>query len=359
MVIGAGVVGLAIARRMAERGLETILIEAENAIGTGTSSRNSEVIHAGIYYPKGSLKARFCVAGNKMLYRFCSERGIVANNCGKFIVATTDAQAQTLKGIIEKAGANGVHDLQWMSAAEAQAHEPALNCVAALNSPSTGIVDSHGFMLGLQGDFEDAGGMLAFNSPLAAAVCRADGMTLTTGGEGAMELTAGIVINSAGLYAQDLARKFDGLPPESVPPTYYCKGNYYSLAGKSPFSRLIYPVPEAAGLGVHLTIDLGGQARFGPDVEWIDKIDYTVDPKRAELFYAAIRNYWPGVPESGLQPGYCGIRPKLGPKSAPAADFVVQGPEAHGVKGLVNLYGIESPGLTSALPIAEYVSDLV
>jgi L-2-hydroxyglutarate oxidase LhgO len=358
-VIGAGVVGLAIARRLAQHGLETILIEAQNAIGTGTSSRNSEVIHAGIYYPQGSLKARFCVAGNKMLYRFCQQRGIVARNCGKFIVATTDAQAATLKGIVEKARANGVNDLQWLTAAQARASEPALSCVAALNSPSTGIVDSHGFMLGLQGDFEAAGGMLAFNSPLVAAACRADGITLATGGEGAMELTAGMVVNSAGLHAQELAHKFDGLPPQTVPPSYYCKGNYYSLAGKSPFSRLIYPVPEAAGLGVHLTIDLGGQARFGPDVEWIDKIDYGVDPKRAELFYAAIRNYWPGVPESGLQPGYCGIRPKLGPASAPAADFVVQGPAVHGVQGLVNLYGIESPGLTSALAIAEYVNELI
>jgi len=359
VVIGAGVVGLAIARRMAQRGLETILIEAENAIGTGTSSRNSEVIHAGIYYPKGSLKARFCVAGKQMLYRFCNQRGITANNCGKFIVATTDAQAETLKGIVEKARANGVDDLEWLTAAEARAREPALFCVAALNSPSTGIVDSHGFMLGLQGDFEEAGGMLAFNSPLAGAVCRNDGITIATGGAGEMELTAGIVINSAGLCAQDLARKFDGLPRDCVPPTYYCKGNYYSLAGKSPFSRLIYPVPEAAGLGVHLTIDLGGQARFGPDVEWIDHIDYSVDPKRSELFYAEIRKYWPGVPDGGLQPGYCGIRPKLGPQSAPAADFVVQGPETHGVKGLVNLYGIESPGLTSAMAIAEYVNELV
>ena len=359
VVIGAGVVGLAIARRMAQRGLETILIESENAIGTGTSSRNSEVIHAGIYYPKGSLKARFCVAGKQMLYRFCAERGITANNCGKFIVATSEVQAVTLKGIVEKARANGVDDLQWLSAAEARAREPALSCVAALNSPSTGIVDSHGFMLGLQGDFEEAGGMLAFNSPLVTAACRDDGITITTGGAGAMELTAGIVINSAGLYAQDLARKFAGLPQETVPPAFYCKGNYYSLARKSPFSRLIYPVPEAAGLGVHLTIDLGGQARFGPDVEWIDHIDYSVDPRRAELFYAEIRKYWPGVPDGGLQPGYCGIRPKLGPESAPAADFLIQGPQVHGVKGLVNLYGIESPGLTSALAIAEHVNELV
>ncbi len=359
VVIGAGVVGLAVARRMAQSGRDTIVIEAETLIGSHTSSRNSEVIHAGIYYPKGSLKARFCVEGKQMLYRFCAERGITANNCGKLIVATSDAQLPTLKGIVEKARANGVDDLVFLSQAEAVAREPKLHCVGALNSPSTGIVDSHGFMLGLEGDFEQAGGMLAFASPLESATCGADGITLATGGAEPMELQAEIVINSAGLFAPDLARKFAGLPPASVPPAFYCKGNYYSLAGKSPFSRLIYPVPEAAGLGVHLTIDLGGQARFGPDVEWIDAIDYEVDPKRADSFYAAIRTYWPELPDGALMPGYSGIRPKLqGPKEV-AGDFVVQGPREHGVKGLVNLYGIESPGLTSALAIAEYVNQLL
>ena len=359
VVIGAGVVGLAVARRMAQSGRDTIVIEAETLIGSHTSSRNSEVIHAGIYYPKGSLKARFCVEGKQMLYRFCAERGVTANNCGKLIVATSDAQVTTLYGIVEKARANGVNDLAFLTQAEAVAREPNLHCVAALNSPSTGIVDSHGFMLGLQGDFEQAGGMLAFASPLAHAQCAADGITLSTSGAEPMELQADIVINSAGLFAPDLARKFAGLPPETVPPTYYCKGNYYSLAGQSPFSRLIYPVPEAAGLGVHLTIDLGGQARFGPDVEWIDAIDYAVDPKRADLFYAAIRSYWPALPDGALMPGYSGIRPKLqGPKEV-AGDFVVQGPREHGVKGLVNLYGIESPGLTSALALAEYVNQLL
>ena len=360
VVIGAGVVGLAVARRMAQSGRDTIVIEAETLIGSHTSSRNSEVIHAGIYYPKGSLKARFCVEGKKMLYRFCAERGITANNCGKLIVATNQAQLSTLQGIIEKARANGVDDLMLLTQAEAVAQEPNLHCVAAVYSPSTGIVDSHGFMLGLQGDFEEAGGMLAFASPLESAQCTAaGGITLQTGGAEPMQLRADIVINSAGLHAPDLARKFAGLPPETVPPAFYCKGNYYSLAGKSPFSRLIYPVPEAAGLGVHLTIDLGGQARFGPDVEWIDAIDYEVDPKRADLFYAAIRSYWPALPDGALMPGYSGIRPKLqGPKEA-AGDFVVQGPREHGVKGLVNLYGIESPGLTSALAIAEYVNQLL
>ena len=358
-IIGAGVVGLAVARQMALAGHDTIVLEAETLIGSHTSSRNSEVIHAGIYYPKGSLKARFCVAGKELLYRFCEERGITFNNCGKLIVATNDAQVATLKGIVEKARNNGVDDLQFLTREQALAREPNLHCIAALNSPSTGVIDSHGFMLGLQGDFEAAGGMLAFASPLAEARCDTDGITLQTGGEDAMELRAGIVINSAGLFAPDLARRFAGLPPASVPPTFYCKGNYYSLAGRSPFSRLIYPVPEAAGLGVHLTIDLGGQARFGPDVEWVDGIDYEVDPKRADLFYAAIRHYWPGLADGALMPGYSGIRPKLQGPSEPAGDFVVQGPREHGVKGLVNLYGIESPGLTSALAIAEYVDQLL
>jgi L-2-hydroxyglutarate oxidase LhgO len=359
IVIGAGVVGLAIARAMAMRGLETILVEAENAIGTATSSRNSEVIHAGIYYPKGSLKARFCVAGRQLLYRYCTERGITASNCGKLIVATDASQVATLAGIIDKARANGVTDLRMLTRDQALAMEPNLACVAALHSPSTGVVDSHGFMLGLQGDFEAAGGMLAFNSPLQRAVCQADGITLSIGGAEAMELRAGIVINSAGLTAQALARRFDGLPQDSVPPTYYAKGNYYSLTGKSPFSRLIYPVPEAAGLGVHLTIDLGGQTRFGPDVEWTEEIDYSVDPGRAAAFYAEIRKYWPGLPDGALQPGYCGIRPKVQAPHEPARDFIIHGPQIHGVAGLVNLYGIESPGLTSALAIADHVAALV
>ena len=358
-VIGAGVVGLAIARAMARRGVETIIIEAESGIGTGTSSRNSEVIHAGIYYPHGSFKARFCVAGKKLLYGYCEERGITATNCGKLIVATNDAQVATLAGIIAKARANGVDDLTLLTRADALALEPNLHCVAAVHSPSTGVVDSHAFMLGLQGDFEAAGGMLAFNSPLAGAACRSDGITLMVGGAAPMEISSRIVVNSAGLHAQELARHFDGLPQEGVPPTYYAKGNYYSLTGKSPFSRLIYPVPEAAGLGVHLTIDLGGQTRFGPDVEWIDSIDYKVDPGRAAGFYAAIRQYWPGLPDGALQPGYSGIRPKVGAPNEPARDFLIHGPREHGVAGLINLYGIESPGLTSALAIADHVATLV
>ena len=359
IVIGAGVVGLAIARALAQSGLETVLIESESGIGTGTSSRNREVIHAGIYYPKGSLKARFCVAGKQMLYRYCAERGIGALNCGKLIVATDVSQLPTLGGIIEKARANGVHDLALITREQAQALEPNLACVAAVRSPSTGVVDSHSFMLGLQGDFEAAGGMLAFNSPLDAAVCGSDGITLMVGGAEPIELHARMVINSAGLYAQALARKFAGLPQDSVPPTFYAKGNYYSLCGKSPFSRLIYPVPEAAGLGVHLTIDLGGQTRFGPDVEWIDHVDYAVDAGRAASFYSEIRKYWPGLPDGALQPGYCGIRPKISAPHEAARDFLIHGPETHGVLGLVNLYGIESPGLTAAMAIARHVAAML
>ncbi|MBL8382511.1 MAG: NAD(P)/FAD-dependent oxidoreductase [Burkholderiales bacterium] len=358
-VIGAGVVGLAIARALARRGVETIVVEAETAIGTGTSSRNSEVIHAGIYYPAGSLKARFCVAGRGQLYRYCAERGITARRCGKLIVATEEAQVRTLAGIIDKARANGVDDLALLSGAEARALEPNLACVAAVHSPSTGVIDSHGFMLGLQGDFEAAGGMLAFGSPVVAAACRRDGITLEVGGAQPMAVRSRMVVNSAGLHAQALAARFDGLPPASIPPAHFAKGNYYALTGPSPFSRLIYPVPEAAGLGVHLTIDLGGQTRFGPDVEWIERIDYSVDPGRAAAFYAEIRKYWPGLPDGALSPGYCGIRPKIQAPHEAARDFLVQGPADHGVDGLVNLYGIESPGLTSALAIGDHVADLL
>ncbi|WP_176081338.1 NAD(P)/FAD-dependent oxidoreductase [Paraburkholderia tropica] len=355
VVIGAGVVGLAVARACAQQGWETILVEAENAIGTGTSSRNSEVIHAGIYYPQGSLKARLCVQGKQQLYAYCAEKGVPHERCGKFIVATHDGQLDALRAIRAAAAANGVDDLRWLERDAALAKEPALNCVAALESPSTGIVDSHALMLALQGDFEAAGGMLAFCSPLAGGVAKAgEPILLKVGGDEPMELLAKRVINCAGLYAQQVASAIEGVPPGSIPAGRYAKGNYYSLAGAAPFSRLIYPIPEAGGLGVHLTIDLGHQARFGPDVEWIDHIDYTVDPRRAASFYAAIRTYWPALPDGALQPGYAGIRPKLA-DGAYGGDFVIQGADEHGVSGLVNLYGIESPGLTASLAIADEV----
>jgi len=359
VVIGAGVVGLAVARTLAMRGRETLVLEADDAIGTGTSSRNSEVIHAGIYYTPGSAKARLCVVGKHLLYAYCESRGVEHRRCGKLIVAADQEQVKALQKIDMTARANGVHDLQWLTAAEAKAMEPALSCVAALLSPSTGILDSHGFMLALQGDLEDAGGTVALRAPVRRGRCDRDVIHLEAGHDDVIELSARRVINSAGLHAQDLARRIEGIPAASIPPSVYAKGNYYVLQGKAPFRRLIYPVPIPGGLGVHLTLDLAGQARFGPDVEWVEQLDYTVDPARAERFYSVIRNYWPDLPDGALQPGYAGIRPQLRRPGGPGVDFLIQGPEAHGVRGLINLYGIESPGLTSALAIAEQVADMV
>jgi L-2-hydroxyglutarate oxidase LhgO len=364
VVIGAGVVGLALARRMVLAGRETVLLEARGAIGTGTSSRNSEVIHAGIYYPTGSLKARLCVRGRPMLYDYCRDHGIGAHRCGKLIVATAREQVPQLAMIVARASANGVDDLRLLGAQEVAAQEPALHCVAAALSPSTGIIDSHGLMRALQGDFEAAGGMIAFHSPIASARCTPQGIAVATGGENPLELEARIVINSAGLYASILAAKFEGLAARFVPVTRFAKGNYYALTGRAPFRRLIYPVPEAAGLGVHLTLDLAGQARFGPDVEWLDithpdQIDYAVDPRRADGFYAEIRRYWPALPDGALQPAYSGVRPKLQSPGEAAQDFLIQGPRDHGMPGFVNLFGIESPGLTACLAIAEHVEELL
>ena len=359
VVVGAGVVGLAVARALALAGREVIILEAADGIGTETSSRNSEVIHAGIYYPPGSLKARFCVAGKLALYAYCAERGVPHARCGKLLVATEENQLPKLEAIKAQAEANGVTDLQRLSAGEARALEPALRCVAAYLSPSTGIVDSHAFMLALQGDAEAQGAAIAYKSPLERGRVRDNGIMLEVGGAEPMQVLARTVVNSAGLHAPRVAASIQGLPPAQVPPTYYAKGNYYSLIGRAPFSRLVYPMPNDAGLGVHITIDLGGQARFGPDVEWIDRIDYDVDPRRADSFYAAIRDYWPGLADGQLAPGYAGIRPKIVGPTEKAADFVVQGPRVHGVPGLVNLFGIESPGLTAALAIADYVADLL
>jgi L-2-hydroxyglutarate oxidase LhgO len=357
VVIGAGVVGLAVARALALQGREVWLLESENAIGTGTSSRNSEVIHAGIYYPQGSLKARLCVDGKNQLYAYAAERGIGHSRCGKLIVATHAAQVPQLQAIIAKAAANGVPDLVLLTREEAQALEPQLNCVAAVLSPSTGIVDSHAFMLALQGDLENAGGLVALNSPVASATCGADRITVVT--QDGTELQTSLLINAAGLHAQTLARRFTGLAAAHVPPSHYAKGNYFTLAGRSPFERLIYPVPEAAGLGVHLTLDLGGQAKFGPDVEWVNSPDdLVVDAARGEAFYAEVRKYWPGLQDGALTAGYAGIRPKIqGPEEA-ARDFLIQGHTEHGIQGLINLFGIESPGLTSALALGAHVAKL-
>ena len=357
VVLGAGVVGLAVARALALQGREVWLLEAENAIGTGTSSRNSEVIHAGIYYPQGSLKTRLCVDGKNQLYAYAAERGIGHSRCGKLIVATHPAQVSQLQAIIGKAAANGVPDLVLLTREQAQALEPELQCVAAVLSPSTGIVDSHAFMLALQGDFENAGGLVALNSPVASANCGVDLITVVT--QDGTELQTALLINAAGLHAQSLARLFTGLAAAHVPPSHYAKGNYFTLAGRSPFDRLIYPVPEAAGLGVHLTLDLGGQAKFGPDVEWVNSPDdLVVDAARGEAFYAEVRKYWPGLKEGALTAGYAGIRPKIqGPEEA-ARDFLIQGQSEHGIKGLINLFGIESPGLTSALALGAYVAKM-
>ncbi len=354
VVIGAGVVGLAIARALAQSGREVLVAEATEAIGTGTSSRNSEVIHAGIYYPAGSLKARLCVRGKHLLYAYCAERAIPHKRLGKLIVATDREQAAQLEGIAQRARANGVDDLQYISGEDAMRLEPALQCTAALVSPSTGIVDSHALMLSFQGDAENAGAQCVFHTPLVSGRVRPEGgFALQFGGDEAMTLTCNVLINSAGLQAPALARRIDGVPPASIPTDYLCKGSYFTLSGRAPFSRLIYPVPQHAGLGVHLTLDMGGQAKFGPDTEWVGTEDYTLDPARAEVFYEAVRSYWPALPDDALAPGYTGIRPKISGPHEPAADFVIAGPAVHGVPGLVNLFGIESPGLTSSLALAE------
>lgn len=358
IVIGAGVVGLAVARALAQSGREVVVLEAANAIGTGTSSRNSEVIHAGIYYPAGSLKAQWCVRGKALLYAYCAEKGVVHRRCGKLMVATADAQMQQLHALHDKGVANGVDDLQLLTAAQAQALEPALHCVGALLSPSTGIIDSHGLMLALQGDLEQAGGAVALCSGVASARVTAHGIQIVT--QDGTQVLAQEVVNAAGCAAPAVAATLEGLDAQHVPVAYYAKGNYFTLSSKAPFTHLIYPMPQAAGLGVHLTLDLGGQAKFGPDVEWVqDAQQLQVDARRGEGFYEAVRQYWPGLPDGSLQPGYAGIRPKISGPHAPAADFEVQGVAQHAVPGLVNLFGIESPGLTSALAIAEHVVQML
>ena len=358
VVIGAGVIGLAVARRLAQAGREVIILEAAEGIGTVTSSRNSEVIHAGIYYPAGSLMARTCVSGKRALYEYCADHGIPHRNCGKLIVATTSKETLRLQSIRAHAEANGVLDLQTLSGDAAHALEPALNCDAALLSPSTGIVDSHAFMLALRGDAEAAGAACAFHTPLLHARAAADRIELDAGGSAPISLECRLLVNAAGLAAPAVARSIDGMPIDLIPPAYLAKGNYFSCSARAPFSHLIYPVPEPGGLGVHLTLDMAGQARFGPDVEWVDAIDYAVDPARAERFYPAIRRYWPTLPDGALMPSYSGMRPKIVPPAVAVQDFLIQGPQDHGVTGLINLFGIESPGLTSSLAIANYVGEL-
>jgi L-2-hydroxyglutarate oxidase LhgO len=360
VVIGAGVVGLAVARALAQAGRETIIIERENMIGTGTSSRNSEVIHAGIYYPKGSLKAIHCVRGKEMLYRYCAESHVPHKNIKKVIVAINEDQVEKLKEIDAKARANGVEDLRFLSKAEINNMEPNVTAVGALLSPSTGIIDSHKYMEILLGDADNAGASIVYNAPVESGVIKDGGITLSVGGADPCTITCKYLVNSAGLYAVKFLHTLKNFGAAHIPEQYYAKGNYFILNGKSPFNHLVYPIPVAAGLGTHATLDMGGACRFGPDVEWVDSPeDLAVDPTRAPSFYEAIRTYWPGLPDGALQPGYAGMRPKLQTPTGPAADFVIQGKETHGIPGLVNLLGIESPGLTSSLSIAETTKDLL
>jgi len=355
LIVGAGVVGLAIARKFALAGRDVLVVDAAEGIGTGTSARNSEVIHAGIYYPAGSLKAQLCVEGKALLYAYCAVNDVPHQQLGKLIVAEDAAQAEQLEDIAARARRNGVDDLQMLTSAEANALEPNLRCHAALLSPSTGIIDSHAYMLSLQGHAEGAGAQFVFHTPvLAARWLPGGGFAVDVGGSEPATYTTSLLINAAGIHAPALARKIEGLAPEHIPQDFMCKGSYFTLAGKSPFSRLIYPVPSNAGLGVHLTLDMGGQAKFGPDTQWVTEENYDIDPGRAEVFYDAVRRYWPGLPDHALGPGYTGIRPKISGPTEIAADFVISGPRDHGIPELINLFGIESPGLTASLAIADY-----
>ena len=363
VVVGAGVIGLAIAREMALQGRETILLEREGSFGTISSARNSEVIHAGIYYPKDSLKAQLCVQGNRLLYEYCRSHQVPTQRYGKLIVAD-DTQIDDLQAILYKAQNNGVPEIAMISGEAAKQLEPKLKCAAAILSSTTGIVDSHAYMLSLLGGFEDAGGMVAYHSPLISATPMGQsaqgGFELNIGGPDGMKLQTQLLINCAGMSAPAVAQKIEGLAKDQIPKAYFAKGNYFSLSGKSPFTHLIYPIPEPGGLGVHLTLDMGGQAKFGPDVQWLDieqeeQIDYSVDPKRGEGFYEAVRRYWPELKDNALQPDYSGVRAKIVPPNSPAGDFCFNSPNDHGLEGLYNLYGFESPGLTSSIAIARYL----
>ena len=355
VIVGAGVVGLAVARALALCGREVLILEGEAAFGTQTSSRNSEVIHAGIYYPVGSLKARLCVRGKSLLYAYCGARGVAHRRLGKLLVAVDDTELPLLASCASKAAANGVM-LQPLDAAQVARREPEVRAVAGLWSDSTGIVDSHGLMLALLGDAEAAGAMLVANTPVTGGQALDDGFRIRTGGSAPMALRCRILVNAAGLNAQRLARSIEGLGLAHIPPAHFAKGHYFTLTGRSPFSHLVYPMPDHAGLGLHVTLDLGGRCRFGPDVSgWPESPEYGFEADLEAKFYAAIRRYWPGLPEGSLQPGYTGVRPKLSGPTGAAGDFVIDGPAVHGVPGLVNLFGIESPGLTASLAIAEEV----
>jgi L-2-hydroxyglutarate oxidase LhgO len=355
LVIGAGVIGLAVARTAALAGHDVTVAEATGGIANGVSSRNSEVVHGGLYYPTGSLRALHSVRGRRMLYEFCASHGVTHRKCGKLVVATNQAELAKIETILRQGLTNGVEDLEIIGGNAARAMEEELSCLAALWSPQTGIIDSHGYMLALWGELEDRGGMIAFETSVERLAYLAPHWRVHFAGRDAGVIEFDAVVNAAGLGAQALARRIEGYPPEKVPPLFLAKGNYFGFAGRPAFSRLIYPTPVDGGLGVHVTIDLAGRMRFGPDVEWISAESYTVDPRRAESFYDRIRTYWPGLPAGSLVPDYCGIRPKLSGPGEPAADFMIAAPSAHGLPRLVNLFGIESPGLTSSLSIADEV----
>ncbi|HEY6910649.1 MAG TPA: NAD(P)/FAD-dependent oxidoreductase [Myxococcales bacterium] len=354
-IIGAGVIGLGVARALAEAGREVIVLEAEHQVGMHTSSRNSEVIHAGIYYPKGSLKARFCVEGRKALYAYCAERGIPHARIGKLIVATSEEEIATLGKLKAAAEANGVMDLVTLSQAEVQEMEPDVSCVRGIFSPSTGLIDSHALMAALRRDAEARGAQVALGTPVRSGRVCDGGIELDAGGEDAVAVRFQLVVNCAGPWAPEVARRIEGVPAAAIPPQYFAKGHYFVMPGRHRFRHLVYPVPVPGGLGTHLTLDLGGQARFGPDVQWCEGVDYAFDESRAASFYASIRRYYPTLPDGALVPGFTGVRPKIAPQTSAAPDFRIDGPEQHGVPGLVNLFGIESPGLTSVLAIAEHV----
>lgn len=361
IVIGAGVIGLAVARRLASAGIETLVLEREHAPGSHTSSRNSEVIHAGLYYPAGSRKARLCVRGRQQLYRYCEERGVAHRRCGKLVVATSAEERAALQEYVAAARRNGVTDLDWLASRDVAGMEPAVRCIAALWSPSTGIVSSHELMQALLGDVEAHGGLLACRAEVSSARLERHGrhrVGVQQDGT-ASEVETRLLVNAAGLDAQAVARTLAGLDAATIPPRYLAKGQYFTLQGPAPFRHLIYPVASGGGLGIHVTLDLAGGVRFGPDVEWVSAVDYSVDDARRAAFAAAIRRYYPELDAARLQPGYAGIRPKLVGPGAPAADFSIQGPGEHGWPGLVNLYGIESPGLTACLAIAGEVAALL
>jgi L-2-hydroxyglutarate oxidase LhgO len=359
VVVGAGIIGLAIARALAQQGHETLVVERHSRPGQETTSRNSGVIHSGIYYPTGSLKARLCVRGRDLLYAYCAQRGVAYRRCGKLIVAS-ESQVKALEALQRKAIANGVTDLAMLNADEVRTLEPSVQCAAALLSPSTGIVDVHELLIGYLGDFESHGGVLALQSHLDQAEIVPDGFVLRVrSGDSDSELHCKQLINCAGLSALNLLRHIGGYPQQRWRRAYYAKGNYFVCQGLKPFQRLVYPMPSNAGLGVHATLDMDGTTRFGPDVQWVEELDYDVDPERAPAFYAAIREYWPSIPDGSLQPGYAGIRPKLVGADASAADFEIESVDAHGIPGLINLLGIESPGLTSSLAIGELVAAII